>query len=275
MKKNGKSRLLIIGGHEDKTNEQVILKKLVQELNGKKLIISTIATNDPGKSWEEYAKIFRNLGVKNVEHLEMKRRMEAKSEVNAKMVKGAGGIFFTGGDQLRFTSEFGGTPVCSAVQEFYESGGFIAGTSAGASVMSDSMIVAGSNAASPKIEDLARMSPGLGLIHYMIIDQHFAQRGRMGRLLAAVGMNPKFLGIGIDENTSIFVVGDKCLEVIGEGAVYIVDGDGITSTNFAEQTPDHTMSILDLKVHVLSEGDFFDLRNRRPIKPTTGHKKAA
>jgi cyanophycinase len=175
---------------------------------------------------------------------------------------GAGGVFFTGGDQLRISSQIGDTPVERRVREIHETGGVIAGTSAGASVMSDTMLVKGSSGESHRIGDL-HMAPGLGLVRDVIIDQHFAERGRIGRLLGAVAQNPRVLGVGIDEDTAIVVRGGR-FAVVGSGAVYVVDGEGVTRSNIAEAEPDRALSMHDVRLHVLSAGDAFDLATRRP-----------
>jgi cyanophycinase len=126
-------------------------------------------------------------------------------------VEQAGAIFFTGGDQLQLTSQLGGTPHCDHIQAFYyQRGGVIAGTSAGASVICETMLVSGNGEDSLKIGDTLRMAPGLGFVKDMIIDQHFAERGRIGRLLTAVAQNPRLLGVGIDEDMAILVEGEGC-----------------------------------------------------------------
>jgi cyanophycinase len=178
------------------------------------------------------------------------------------MLEDAAGIFFTGGDQLRISSQIGDTPIERLVREIHARGGVVAGTSAGASVMSETMLVKGSGSESHRIGDL-HMAPGLGLMPGVIIDQHFAERGRIGRLLGAVAQNPRVLGIGIDENTAIIVEGDR-FTVIGVGAVTIVDGAGVTHSNIAEARPERTLSMHDVCLHVLSSGDAFNLTDRRP-----------
>ena len=173
-------------------------------------------------------------------------------------------VFFTGGDQLRITSILGGTPLYKSLKRRHSEDCVFVGTSAGASVMSDVMIVTGLDDESPKKCTL-KMAPGLGLITGVIIDQHFAQRGRVGRLLVGVAENPEVLGIGIDEDTSIIVNKNNILRVVGSGAVYIIDGSNISDTNVSEQYPNNILSIFNVKMHVLKDGNRFNLTSRIPI----------
>ncbi|MFC6660294.1 cyanophycinase [Deinococcus multiflagellatus] len=161
------------------------------------------------------------------------------------------------------TSQIGDTPLEARIREVYERGGVVAGTSAGASVMCETMLVKGPSRESYRIGDL-QMAPGLGLVRGVIIDQHFAERGRMGRLLGAVAQNPRVLGIGIDEDTAIVLQGGH-FRVIGSGAVYVADGAGITHSNIAEARTDEPLSLYDVRLHVLSAGDAFDLNRRAPL----------
>ena len=185
--------------------------------------------------------------------------------MNINLIKTTNLLFFTGGDQLRITSMIGGTPIYNVIKELCSNGGVIAGTSAGASVMSDTMIVEGEDDESPHKCTL-KMSPGLGLVKNIIIDQHFAQRGRVGRLLTAIAQNPEVLGIGIDEDTAILVSDKGTAEVIGSGAVYFIDGSGITYSNVSEQYSNEILSMFNVKLHVLKEGDKFDLLKKIPFE---------
>jgi cyanophycinase len=259
-----KGRLIVIGGHEDKRGEKLILRKLAELVGEGKLVVATIASGDPGGSFDVYRRLFRKLGVRRVGHLHIESRKQVLTEPNLEALEGATGVFFTGGAQLRLTTKLGGTALCERVMEIYGRGGVVAGTSAGASVLSETMLVSGNGDESNKIEASLRLAPGLGLFEDAVIDQHFAERGRIGRLLGAVAQNPRMLGIGIDENTAIVVDGDRKFEVIGEGAVYVLDGFGISYTNVAdeEEDEDRTMSVFDMRLHVLSQGDRFDLRTR-------------
>ena len=267
MKEELSGNLIIIGGAEDKEGKKEILKKVCNCLDKQKdtLLIATIATEYPKEAEYKYKKAFKNLGVNNIEVLDINTREEALEKRNYDLIKSAKIIFFTGGDQLRITSLIGGTPIYDALKEVAEEGAYIVGTSAGASVMSHTMIVQGEDDESPRKCTL-KMSPGLGLINDVIIDQHFSQRGRFGRLLTGIAQNPEVLGIGIDENTAMVVNQDGNVEVVGEGAVYFFDGSGISYTNVSEQYSEEVLSIYNVKMHVLKEGNKFNLKRRAPFE---------
>lgn len=258
--------LIIIGGAEDKKGEKNILKEVCSKLDkdNDELVIATVATDSPAEAGAQYRNIFEELGVKKVSVLNVNFREDAYFNDNISMVERAALIFFTGGDQLKITSMLGGTPLYNSFSRGYEKGCVYVGTSAGASVMSDIMVVEGPDEESPKKCTL-KMAPGLGLIKGVIIDQHFAQRGRIGRLLVGVAENPQSLGIGIDEDTAIMVNKEGVFQVIGSGAVYILDGSTITRTNVSEQFQNEILSIFDVKMHVLKSGDRFDLNVRKPF----------
>jgi cyanophycinase len=254
--------LIIIGGHEDKEGERVILREVARHLGGARLVLATVASHQPEGYFEAYREAFAPLGVSDLVELYVQERAEALEGDKLGVFEGAGGVFFSGGDQLRITSQIGDTPVEARVREVYGRGGVIAGTSAGASVMSETMLVRGSSNESYRIGDL-HMAPGLGLIPGVILDQHFGERGRIGRLIGAVAHNPRVLGIGIDEDTAIVVQAGR-FEVIGAGAVYVVDAAGVTSSNITESGPERALSITDVRLHVLSQSHTFDLTRRRP-----------
>lgn len=266
MNEKIEGNLIIIGGAEDKKGDKEILKKVAEFVNKEDMIlIATVATEYPEKSFEKYYKVFSGLGIKRIEKLDINSREDACSRKNIDLIKKCNLLFFTGGDQLRITSILGGTPVYDALKEICSKGKVIAGTSAGASVMSHTMIVQGEDEESPRKCTL-KMSPGLGLIDSVIIDQHFAQRGRIGRLLTAVAQNPEVLGIGIDEDTAIVVSDVGIAEVIGSGAVYFLDGTSIIYSNVSEQYSDEVLSMFNIKLHVLKEGNKFDLIKKLPFK---------
>jgi cyanophycinase len=259
---DGKGPLIAIGGHEDKEGDRVILRAIADRLNGGKLVIATIASHAPEGYFDSYRAAFEPLGVTDLVELYIDDRGQAVAGEDADKLHDAAGVFFSGGDQLRIVSQIGDTPLETLIRDIHERGGLIAGTSAGASVQSDTMLVGGSSAESHRIGDL-HMAPGLGLIRDVIIDQHFAERGRIGRLMGAVAHNPRLLGIGIDEDTAILVEGSS-FSVLGAGAVTIVDAAGVTHSNIAEASPDRVLSMHDVVLHSLSDGDSFDLIKRRP-----------
>ena len=257
--------LIIIGGKEDRSDAKVILSEVAKRVGSRKLVVSTVAMpGDANDLFEQYQKAFRALGVKHVYNLEIRDREEATRESKVRILDDAEAVFFTGGDQVKITSQIGDTAIFNRVQEIYENGGVIAGTSAGAAVMSETMMVEGGDEQSHVVGDSVRMAPGLGLISGVIIDQHFMERGRFGRLLGAVAQNPKNLGIGIDEQTAIVVERGNSFYVLGSGGVYVIDGSEVTYSNIAQEAKYKTLSIYDVRVHVLSQGDRFDLLNRRP-----------
>ena len=256
----GRGTLVIIGGHEDREGDKVILAEVARRVKGR-LVVTTVASHQPEGYFEMYREAFRDLGVKDVVELEIAERAEASLEEKVRAFDGAGGVFFTGGDQLKITSQIGDTPVYRRIRDLFDAGGVVCGTSAGASAMCSTMLVNGEGE-SHRMGEL-RMAPGLGLIDDVIIDQHFAERGRMGRLLGAVAQNPRELGVGIDEDTAILVEGAS-FSVLGSGAVSVVDGSGVTYSNIAESQKDCALSIYDVRLHVLSAGDGFDLAERRP-----------
>ncbi len=260
--------LIIIGGHEDRSSDgqRTILREVARRIGGGKLVLATVASHQPEGYFPEYEQAFADLGIGELVELYVEGRAEAHSAEKLAVLDEAAGVFFSGGDQLRITSQIGHTAIEEKVRRLWERGAVIAGTSAGASMMSDTMLVKGSSAETHRIGDL-HMAPGLALIRNVIIDQHFAERGRFGRLIGAVAHNPGVLGIGIDEDTAAVVDGDS-LHVIGAGAVYIVDGEHVSHSNLAEARPERVLSMHDVKVHVLGTGDGYDLKTRRPIPLT-------
>ncbi|MDU2063833.1 MAG: cyanophycinase [Sporomusaceae bacterium] len=257
--------LMIIGGNEDKEDSCVILKEFLRMAQGResRIVIVTTASEYPRELGEEYRTLFLSLGAKESSILYINNRETANGSPLAEMILEATGIFFTGGDQLRLTSILGGSEVESAIRRAYRRGVVIAGTSAGASVMSDTMIVEGEANESAQKEAMT-MAHGMGLLAEVVIDQHFAQRGRMNRLLSAVAQNPFVLGVGIDEDTALVVADNAKCRVIGSKTVTIVDGKQILHTNISESNPLDPLAITNLRVHILPSGFGFDLKNRVP-----------
>ena len=259
-----KGRLLIIGGHEDKRDGSIILRQLSRLVGSGKLVVATLASEQPGAAWEEYEETMRRVGVRHLYHLKIESRADAESDRAIGVLEGATGVFFTGGDQLRLTTLIGDTPVFSRCYEIFVNGGVIAGTSAGASVMSETMIVSGNGDASPRVGESLHLAPGFGFAKDMVIDQHFAERGRIGRLIGVVAQNPRILGLGIDENTAVEVEPHRKFRVLGKGSVSVVDGSDVTHTNVAEEATGRTVSVFGVRLHVLTQGDEFDFATRIP-----------
>ena len=262
MTEHVEGKLLIIGGAEDKSGERKILKRFIQESGGResRITVLTAATEYPRQVGVEYHALFLELGAQEVQVLDVSDRTQANTQGTSKQFEKSTGVFFTGGDQLRITGLLGGTLLGRMLQQLYEQGIIIAGTSAGASVMSDTMIVGG-EAGTPKKNTLT-MAPGLGLLRSVVIDQHFAQRGRIGRLLSAISQNPYVLGVGIDEDTAILVQADAQFSVVGSNTVTVVDASPSTTSNVSETAPGQALVLSPILMHVLSDSYGFDLKRR-------------
>ncbi|KAB3537690.1 cyanophycinase [Alkaliphilus pronyensis] len=261
-----KTRLIIIGGGEDKKANKDILKEVVHLAGGKqsKIAIITTATNYPLEVGEEYKRLFYDLDAERVETINIINRKEANRRQISEELKEMTCVFFVGGDQLRISSILGGTVFHCHVLEAVKNGVIVAGTSAGASMMSEVMVVEGEEEDAPR-KCTIKMAPGMGFLDEVIIDQHFNQRGRIGRLLGAVAQNPVSLGIGIDEDTAMIVNNQNEIRVIGSGVITIVDGRDIDYTNISEQHPDDPLVITNVKLHILPTGYGFNLKARNPI----------
>ncbi len=255
--------LLIIGGAEDKWGQSSVLKNAIDMCGDgeAKIIVLTTATQKPQEVGEEYRAVFTRLGVKYIDILNVDSRNDANNDSVVQRIAGAAGVFFTGGDQLRITSILGGTKTFKTLLDMHKQGIPIIGTSAGASAMSSTMIVDGnSNSAARKCT--LGMSPGLGFLEHVIIDQHFEQRGRLGRLLVGVAQNPSILGVGIDEDTAIKVNSNTSFEVVGTNCVTVIDGTTIQKSNVSELNPEEIIALSNVTIHVLPSGFRFDLNKR-------------
>ncbi len=269
--KNSKGYLVIIGGAEDKTGDSVILKEAPEMLSGGEILtVLTTATEKPEEAGNNYLEVFHRLGVENVQVLDINTRDDAEDGKNCDLIKKSKCIFMTGGDQLRITSILGGTGAYQELKALYEAGGIIMGTSAGASVMSSTMVVQG-NDNEPARKCTLKMAPGLGLLSGVIIDQHFDQRGRFGRLLCGVAENPDVLGIGIDEDTAVKLYPDMHFEIIGSNAVTIIDGKSIQCSNVSELNPNEILAIMGVTVHTLPQGYGFQLKDRKVLRLKNGN----
>jgi cyanophycinase len=263
-KRPGFGSLLIIGGHEDKEGDKVILRMLVKKVGKSgKIVVATVASEEPNAMFNEYERVLRGLGMRHVHHLTVESREEARHDSTVRILRDAEAVFFTGGDQLKITSQIGDTPIYTRVREIFDAGGLIAGTSAGASAMTETMMVSGESEASYRIGSLLQLAPGLGLLQGVIVDQHFAQRGRIGRLVGAIAQNPRMLGVGLDEDSAILVHRGR-FQVLGSNAVHVIDGSKVSFTNISEAEPHTSLCIYGVRMHVLNQSDTFDLKSRRP-----------
>jgi cyanophycinase len=258
-------QLLIIGGAEDRSGDSQILREFVRRAGGTKanLVILTAATELPREVGENYLRVFERLGAESARIIDTETRDDAASSTALEAIAIATGIFFTGGDQARITSILKDTDIDRAIHKRFQEGCIVAGTSAGAAVMPDQMIVEGDSQTNPRIETV-EMGPGLGFLPGVIIDQHFSQRGRLGRLISALLLEPASLGFGIDENTAL-VVSDQQIEVIGEGAVTIVDESESTYNNSDKILKDEALAVFGAKLHIVPHGYKFNLDTRQPI----------
>ena len=261
--------LLVIGGAEDKYNERRILKKFLSLAGDDKaeILIVPVASDFPEFAADVYVQAFRNLGVANPRVLRATSRQDVVQADPDKLLDGVNGVFITGGDQMRLVSLLGGTDFADKLRRMVRDTNIVlAGTSAGAAGMSTSMIVRGESTSHPH-KNSVRLSPGLGFLKNIIIDQHFTERGRISRLITAVSFNPYNLGIGIDENTAIILDGKGILEVYGQGSVTVVDGSKITFNEIAEVADNESFSVCGLQLHVLRDGLIYDYQERHPMQP--------
>jgi cyanophycinase len=273
-----KGKLIIIGGSVDKGSyfknpedqpknlkffEKGILKRMSTESpkgNLSRIEIITTASNIPKEVGEEYIKAFEQLSILDTAVMDIRTREEANAAHNLERLQKADIVMFTGGDQLRLTSIFGGTSFHHMLLERYQNEDFIiSGTSAGAAASSNNMIYQGSSQEA-LLKGEVKITGGLGFINNVIIDTHFVQRGRIGRLLYACASNPINVGIGLGEDTGLLISKGHSMEAIGSGLVILVDGTHMRNTNITEVQMGEPVSIENLTVHVMSLGDHFDLK---------------
>lgn len=261
--------LLVIGGAEDKYNERRILRKFLELAGGvtAEVLIVPVASDYPEFAADVYVQAFRRLGVANPRVLRATSRQDVVSVDADALLDGVTGVFISGGDQMRLVSILGGTKFAQKLRHLVtETDIVLAGTSAGAAGMSTSMIVRGESTSHPQ-KGSVQLSPGLGFLKNIIIDQHFTERGRISRLITAVSYNPYNLGIGIDENTAIILDKDGTLEVFGGGTVTIVDGSLITFNEIAEVADHQAFSVCGVQLNILGDGLLYDYFARTTIQP--------
>ncbi|HSJ50227.1 MAG TPA: cyanophycinase [Actinomycetota bacterium] len=267
--------VLLIGGAEDKVRDKVILSRFAEAAGGAegRVVVISTASALGELATERYRGLFEALGMARVDGLRPVHRADADDPEAARTLTGATGVFLTGGNQLRLSSVVAGTRLADAIHLAHDRGAVVAGTSAGASAMASHMMAFGRAGESPR-NRMAQMAAGLGLLTGVVVDQHFSERGRFGRLLSVVALSPSLVGIGLDEDTCAIVHGGRTLEVVGRGAVTIVDGSHVVTD--AHQAKGHRpFTVSGAVVHSLPAGTWFDLRGRRLITGEPGEEREA
>ena len=255
--------LCVIGGAEDRVGDRVVLRELVRLSGGDGARVAVVATASSlgPEILGAYDRTFRDLGAGDVVGLRPESRSDADDPALAARLAGVDAVFMTGGNQLKLASVVGGTAFGAAITAAYARGAVVAGTSAGASAVSEHMLAFGDDATSPR-QGLTTSAAGLGLLPDVVVDQHFAQRDRYARLLSVVARSPRLLGIGVDEDTAAVVRGGRQLEVVGAGCVFVADGSrAVTDAHLAELGA--PMLVSGVVVHTLPAGARFDLVERR------------
>lgn len=264
-----KTAVLVIGGAEDKVHGREILHTFFGRAGATDAHIAIIpsASREPTIIGARYLNIFEEMGAKKIEILDIRERQQcAESEIQA-CISACTGVFLTGGDQLRLCGVLADTPAMEIIRTRVNRNQLtLAGTSAGAAVMGHHMIAGGGSGESPN-RALVDMAVGLGILPHVIVDQHFHNRNRMGRLISAIASHPDRLGIGIDEDTCALVEGDGTLQVMGKGSVTIVDPGEVSYTNHGDVAANEPLSIHNLRVHVLSYGERYHLHERTILAP--------
>jgi cyanophycinase len=261
-KNTDRGYIIPIGGAEEKLHSPDILDRFVEVCGGKTSRISIIPTaselEDTGRNYE---KLFRRLGVKHAQVLPLETREDCQSSEYLDYIDKSDGVFMTGGNQLRLSTTLGGTEVATRIRRRNATGMHVAGTSAGAAFMPEHMIAGGDEGSTPS-PDMVRMAPGLGLTNKFIIDQHFRQRDRLGRLLTALAYNPFAVGIGLDEDTAAFIRPGDDLEVVGSGGITVIDPTDLSYSSMDRARRGEPVSLIGVKLHILISGGRFEIESR-------------
>jgi len=254
--------IIPIGGAEDKLDNPEILDRFVDICGGKTARIGIIPTaselEDTGRNYEKF---FRKLGIKHAKVLPFETRDDCEHSEYLDYIEKSDGVFLTGGNQLRLSTTLGGTAVAQSIRRRNAAGMHVAGTSAGAAFMPEHMIAGGLDGSTPS-PDLVTMAPGLGLTNKFIIDQHFRQRDRLGRLLTALAYNPFAVGIGLDEDTAAFISPSEELEVVGSGGITVIDPTDLSYSSMDQARRGDPVCLIGIKLHILVAGGRFDIASR-------------
>jgi cyanophycinase len=265
-----------IGGAEKKKADKLILDRFVRLAGGADARLAVIPTaSEAGDTGERYRRLFEGLGAEAVELLPIVERREAYDAGYLRALEDVTGVFLTGGNQLRLSTILGGTPVAQAVRRLNAGGVHVGGTSAGAAILPEHMIAGGASGHTPRADGVI-LAPGLGLTNRLIVDQHFRQRDRLGRLLTAVSFNPFAVGVGLDEDTALFIGPDDVFEVVGSGGVTVVDPTHLSYSSMDSAKPGAPVSLIGITLHVLTQGARYDTPARTPsVPPRTAAVPAA
>lgn len=260
-----KGILIPIGGAEDKEGHKDVLHKVIAETKKKKVkvCVITIATSEPDETAADYRKAFKNFDSVSLTFIYFEKRDQADTKENLQKIKECDLVLISGGNQLKLSNLLGATELLTLIKtRFYDEPHFvIAGTSAGAAAMSNTMIISGNAEDALTMGELGLMN-GLDLINSLCIDTHFTERGRFGRLIQAVACNPAVIGVGLGENTALIIKEANEVEVIGSGLVTIIDGASISYTNLAEIESGDPLTIEGVKLHVVGPGKRFSILKR-------------
>jgi cyanophycinase len=255
--------IIPIGGAEEKDNSPQILRRFVELAGGRRADIAIIPTASLARSTgPRYEDIFNDMGAKRSVSLDFDTRRDAEEPGRLERLRQASGVFMTGGNQLRLSTLIGGTSVARAVRQMNASGVPVAGTSAGAAFICEHMIAFGDEGSTP-VAGSVRLAPGLGLTNRFIIDQHFRQRDRLGRLLTALAYNPFAVGIGLDEDTAAFISPDNTVDVEGTGGITVVDAAEVQFSSMDHVNEGRPVCLLGVKLHILTQGATFNLLSRQ------------
>ncbi len=257
-----------IGGAEEKLRDPAILARFVEVCGGRDARIAIIPTaSSLPDTGARYERVFHGLGVSLTRVLPLESRADCGESRWLRRLERADGVFLTGGNQLKLSTTIGGTGVAEIIRRRNaEDGLHVAGTSAGAAVMSEHMIAFGAEGPTPRADSVT-LAPGLGLAPEFIIDQHFRQRDRLGRLLTAIAYNPRLVGIGLDEDTAAFIAPDSTLTVRGTGAITIVDPSDLEYSSMDSAQQSESVCVLNVRVHILTDGATYDVTSRRATPP--------
>ncbi|MFM2245182.1 MAG: hypothetical protein RL071_1256 [Pseudomonadota bacterium] len=254
--------IIPIGGAEDKISDRLILRRFINLCGGADARVAVIPTaSELDSTGDRYREIFGNLGVRHVDVLDIRERADAEKAEHVDALNRATGIFMTGGNQLRLSTILGGTAVAQTMRRVNARGTHVAGTSAGAAFVSEHMIAFGREGATP-IAGQATLCAGLGLTNRVIVDQHFRERDRLGRLLTSLAYNPFAIGLGLDEDTAAFIGPDNVIEVAGAGAITIADVSDLAYSGMASVREGRPVQLIGVKLHILSDGGVFRLDSR-------------